>query len=87
VSWALVNDRAVVVQGDRIAWVGPRGAMPEVDRVVELDARSVVVPGFDDSHQHLLGYADLQTQVQLWDVTSIPELQERIRTAGRAPGE
>jgi predicted amidohydrolase YtcJ len=87
VSWALVNDRAVVVDGDPIAWVGPREAMPPVERVVELDARSVVVPGFDDSHQHLMGYAELQTQVPLWDVTSIPELLERIRGADRAPGE
>jgi predicted amidohydrolase YtcJ len=87
VSWALVNDRAIVVDGDRIAWVGPREALPPVERVVELDARSVVVPGFDDSHQHLMGYAELQTQVPLWDVTSIPELLARIRDAGRAPGE
>jgi predicted amidohydrolase YtcJ len=87
--WALAGERALVVEGDRIAWVGPREALPRVDRVVELGPGQLVVPGFDDSHQHLLGYAELQSQVPLWDVTSIPQLLERIAAAAdpREPGE
>jgi predicted amidohydrolase YtcJ len=87
VTWALVGERAVVVDGDRIAWVGPREALPRVDRVVELGPGQRIVAGFDDSHQHLAGYAELQSQVPLWDVGSIPELLARVREAAREPGE
>jgi imidazolonepropionase len=46
----VLQDAAVLVHGDRIAWVGPRKQAPRSDRVVELSG--VVFPGFIDCHTH-----------------------------------
>ncbi|WP_121254417.1 imidazolonepropionase [Nocardioides ferulae] len=53
----LVRDAAVVVQGRRIAWVGPAAEAPAADSVVELGGRAVL-PGFVDSHSHLVFAGD-----------------------------
>lgn len=47
----LVPDAAVVVDGDRIAWVGPRASAPAADRRLDCDG-AAVLPGFVDSHTH-----------------------------------
>jgi imidazolonepropionase len=54
-----IENGAVAVRGERIAWVGPAAdlaAAVEADaRTVRLDARGgVVAPGFVDSHTHLV---------------------------------
>ena len=49
----IVGDGAVVVDGDRIAWVGPRTDAPDADSRVDLGYASVI-PGFVDSHAHLV---------------------------------
>jgi imidazolonepropionase len=50
-------DAAVVVDGDRIAWVGPSGRAPDADE--RLDAGgAAVLPGFVDSHSHLIFAGD-----------------------------
>lgn len=47
----LLTDAAVVVENDRIAWVGPAAQAPAADR--RLDAEGgAVLPGFVDSHAH-----------------------------------
>ena len=44
---------AVLIDGERIAWVGPSAGAPAADEVV--DARGMaVIPGFVDSHSHLV---------------------------------
>lgn len=48
-----VRDAAVVIDGDRIAWVGSMNDAPEADARVDVDGRSVI-PGFVDSHAHLV---------------------------------
>ena len=48
---------AVVVEDGRVAWVGPSGSAPEADRVVDVEGRAVV-PGFVDSHSHLVYAGD-----------------------------
>ncbi len=53
----LITDAAVVVDGDRIAWVGAEVDAPAADRRVELGGLSVV-PGFVDSHSHLVFAGD-----------------------------
>ncbi len=52
----VVPDGAVVVEGERIAWVGPTAELPPVPADAEvLDAAGkVVLPGLVDSHTHLL---------------------------------
>ncbi len=50
-------DAALVVDGDSIAWVGPAARAPAADRRVDLGGRAVV-PGFVDSHSHLVFAGD-----------------------------
>ncbi|WP_314174555.1 imidazolonepropionase [Streptomyces winkii] len=49
----LVEDAAVVLDGDRVAWVGPAADAPAADSAYDADGRAVL-PGFVDSHSHLL---------------------------------
>jgi imidazolonepropionase len=44
---------ALVLDGGRVAWVGPAGAAPAADRRLDAAGRCVV-PGFVDSHTHLV---------------------------------
>src|ERR687897_821314 len=53
----IVVDAAVVVEGGLVAWVGPGRAAPEADRRVDLGGLAVV-PGFVDSHSHLVFAGD-----------------------------
>jgi imidazolonepropionase len=53
----LRRDAAVVVEEGRIAWVGAARAAPEADHRVDLGGRAVV-PGFVDSHSHLVFAGD-----------------------------
>ncbi|HXO84709.1 MAG TPA: imidazolonepropionase, partial [Gemmatimonadales bacterium] len=46
----VLQDAAVLIDGDRIAWVGPRKEAPKPDQVVELGG--VIFPGFIDCHTH-----------------------------------
>ena len=49
----ILRDAAVVVEGGRIAWVGHAARAPMADREHDLGGRAVV-PGFVDSHSHLV---------------------------------
>lgn len=49
----LVEDAAVVVEGDRIAWVGAASHAPAADGTYDAGGRAVI-PGFVDSHSHLV---------------------------------
>ena len=53
----LVRDAAVVVDGGRVAWAGPAAQAPEADERRDLGGRAVV-PGFVDSHSHLVFAGD-----------------------------
>ena len=53
----VVTDAAVVVLDGRIAWVGPAVDAPPADRAMDLGGRAVV-PGFVDSHSHLVFAGD-----------------------------
>lgn len=53
----LLPDAAVVVEGERIAWVGPSGRAPEADRSYDARGRAAL-PGFVDSHAHLVFAGD-----------------------------
>ncbi len=48
---------ALVVEGDRIAWLGPAADAPAADTQVDLGGRAVL-PGFVDSHSHLVFAGD-----------------------------
>ena len=55
-DWGLVDDGALLTEGDRIAWVGPMSALPEAGRHAQahdLGGR-LVTPGLIDCHTHLV---------------------------------
>lgn len=49
----LRQDAALVLEGDRVAWVGDAAQAPSADQVIEAGGRAVI-PGFVDSHSHLI---------------------------------
>jgi imidazolonepropionase len=54
---ALRTDAAVLIDGERIGWIGPAGAAPAADQRIDLGGRAVL-PGFVDSHAHLVFAGD-----------------------------
>ncbi|MBC9729411.1 imidazolonepropionase [Streptomyces sp. TRM68367] len=53
----LVQDAAVVIDGDRVAWTGESSKAPATDNRVDAGGRAVL-PGFVDSHSHLVFAGD-----------------------------
>ncbi|MDF1542359.1 MAG: imidazolonepropionase [Anaerosomatales bacterium] len=49
----IVRDAALVIEGERVAWVGAAADAPAADASVDVAGRAVV-PGFVDSHTHLV---------------------------------
>ncbi|GAB3277388.1 imidazolonepropionase [Parasphingorhabdus pacifica] len=54
-------DAAVVVDGERIAWVGSSARAPEADHRVDVAGRAML-PGWVDSHTHLVFAGDRTTE-------------------------
>lgn len=52
-----VRDAAVVIEGGRIAWLGPAAAAPAADERVDAAGRAVL-PGWVDSHSHMVFAGD-----------------------------
>ncbi|MFF3174869.1 imidazolonepropionase [Streptomyces sp. NPDC057900] len=53
----LIQDAAVVIEGDRVVWTGESSKAPATDNAVDAAGRAVI-PGFVDSHSHLLFAGD-----------------------------
>lgn len=53
----LIPDAAVVIEDGRIAWVGRSSDAPAASAAIDLEGRAVL-PGFVDSHAHLLFAGD-----------------------------
>ena len=51
------RDAAVVIEDDMIAWIGGSSAAPTADSVIDVGGRAVI-PGFVDSHSHLIFAGD-----------------------------
>ena len=55
----VIHDAAVAIDGDRIAWVGGQGAVPEGVEGPRIDAAgAAALPGFVDSHTHMVFAGD-----------------------------
>ncbi|MFZ5848523.1 MAG: imidazolonepropionase [Actinomycetota bacterium] len=53
----VLSAAAVVVDGGRVAWVGPAAGAPAADTAYDVGGRAVI-PGFVDSHSHLVFAGD-----------------------------
>ena len=53
----LINDAAVVIDGDRVVWTGPASKAPPTDNRFDAGGRALL-PGFVDSHAHLVFAGD-----------------------------
>ncbi|NKY16068.1 imidazolonepropionase [Streptomyces somaliensis] len=53
----LIRDAALAVEGDRVVWIGEASKAPATDNRVDVGGRAVV-PGFVDSHSHLVFAGD-----------------------------
>ncbi|TXS36219.1 imidazolonepropionase [Streptomyces sp. OR43] len=53
----LIQDAAVVIEGDRVVWTGESSKAPATDNAVDVAGRAVI-PGFVDSHSHLVFAGD-----------------------------
>ncbi|MGH4029886.1 imidazolonepropionase [Actinomycetota bacterium Odt1-20B] len=53
----LLRDAALVLEGGRVAWVGPTAKVPAADEVHDAQGRAAI-PGFVDSHSHLVFAGD-----------------------------
>ncbi len=53
----IIDDAAIVAENDIVRWVGPAREVPPADRHIDVDGRAVV-PGFVDSHSHLVFAGD-----------------------------
>ena len=53
----LLSDAALVIENGRVAWVGTRADASPADAVIDLAGRAAV-PGFVDSHSHLVFAGD-----------------------------
>ncbi len=56
-----VSGTALVLDGDRVAWVGPAARAPAADSRVDVEGRAVL-PGWVDSHTHLVFAGDRTTE-------------------------
>ncbi|MEH6375191.1 imidazolonepropionase [Streptomyces sp. KLMMK] len=52
-----IRDAAVVIDGDRVAWVGTSSKAPATDNRADAEGRAAL-PGFVDSHSHLVFAGD-----------------------------
>ncbi|GGH89681.1 amidohydrolase family protein [Arthrobacter liuii] len=53
----VLRDAAVVVEGERISWIGAASGAPAADEAVDAGGRAML-PGWVDSHSHLLFAGD-----------------------------
>lgn len=78
VRLSVLRNAAIVVQDGRIAWVGPANQAPVADTRLDLGGRAVV-PGFVDSHAHLVFAGDRAAEFEA-RMTGTPYSAGGIRT-------
>lgn len=52
-GYGLIPDAALLIEGDRIAWAGPRSDAPKGNETLDLEGR-LVTPGLIDAHTHIV---------------------------------
>lgn len=88
------KEEAIAIKGENIIKVGSNDEIKILidsnTEVIDLEGKAVV-PGFNDTHAHLVGYGSAINAVDLNDVTSIDELvykcKQFIEEKGIEPGK
>ncbi|MFD1540248.1 imidazolonepropionase [Nonomuraea guangzhouensis] len=75
---AEIEDAALVAEDGLVAWVGPAGRAPDADERVDVRGRAVI-PGFVDSHAHLVFAGDRTAEFQA-RMSGVPYTGGGIRT-------
>src|SRR5690625_6523649 len=83
--YTMDRDRSIksslCIKGNKIYKVGNDDELSDLindnTKVIDLQGKTVV-PGFNDSHMHLVNYGYTKTQVDLIDVKSIEDIRNRI---------
>ena len=71
---------AVGVTGDRIVFVGTLAEGERLGAAEKIDlGGAYVLPGFSDSHLHMLNYAFVESAFKMYHITSIAQVQEEAR--------
>src|SRR4051812_23036767 len=73
-----IEDAALVAEDGLVAWVGPAGRAPAADQRVDVRGRAVL-PGFVDSHAHLVFAGDRTAEFQA-RMSGVPYTGGGIRT-------
>jgi hypothetical protein len=68
---------AILVDGERVAWLGPDDDAPAADRIVDL-AGALVTPAFVDAHVHATSTGLMLTGLDLGAVRSAAELLDAV---------
>jgi imidazolonepropionase len=59
----LITEAALVVEDGVVAWIGPAASAPPADTRLDVEGRAVV-PGFVDSHAHLVFAGDRSAEFE-----------------------
>ncbi|MFK4082991.1 imidazolonepropionase [Kribbella sp. NPDC020789] len=73
-----ILDAALVIEGSKVAWVGARVDAPVADTAIDVAGRAVI-PGFVDSHSHLVFAGDRAAEFEA-RMTGTPYSAGGIRT-------
>jgi predicted amidohydrolase YtcJ len=76
-----LSAQAIAIEGDRISYVGSNREVKQYigkrTRVINLDGKTVM-PGFIDTHTHVVDYGKMLTWLELQGASSISEIQIRL---------
>lgn len=59
----MLENAGIVIEDGRVAWVGPNGQLPAADELIDA-AGLAVIPGFVDSHSHLVFAGDRSAEFE-----------------------
>ena len=82
--------QAVGVKDGRVAFIGTNEEAAEIACEEKIDLRGrLMLPGFVDSHLHMLHYAFVEKSVKLFDCTSVEDClaaaEKRLKSQGEKP--
>jgi predicted amidohydrolase YtcJ len=80
-----ISNGAVAIRGGRIVAIGDAAQIGALigpaTRRIQLEPQQAIIPGFNDSHQHIFSYVRSSSRLSLWDTTRLDALLGRIRSA------